>query len=162
MSMRGHLTKRNKAIVERATGPILKKWQERVARLLGKYEYTGTDHVLAAYMQEAEELFVEQAKELAMVAGGECGPVEMATLSSACAQHGIGMFLLHAGRNQEVCTTHDGLTLLRAGSQMVEQARASMMQALTLSMTVAKHRAPDRSDPLAAFMTVPSADDPAR
>ena len=140
-------------------GP-LGRWKTRAGRLVAVMWNPKTQKEFKPFLEEAQEWLEGACTQLALAAGGVCGPIEMNALATAAWQTAYARYWMHLASEDP-----SNLRLFETASRVADAARANSLAAYDIAVRLSRNKGGDAADPLAKFeaavqvrttLTVPS------
>jgi hypothetical protein len=130
-------------------GPVGESWKKRAGRLVAVMWNTKTQKEFKPFLEEAQEWLEGACMQLAVSAGGVCGPIEMNALATAAWQTAYARYWMHMASENPA-----DMKLFETASRVADAARSNSLAAYDIAVRLARSRPSDSADPLAALIDV--------
>jgi hypothetical protein len=124
-------------------------WKKRAGRLVAVMWNAKTQREFKPFLEEAQEWLEGACIQLAMAAGGVCGPIEMNALATAAWQTAYARYWMHLATEDP-----SDLKKFETASRVADAARANSLAAYDIAVRLSKAKPNDGADPLAKFTEV--------
>jgi len=131
-------------------------WKRRAGRLIGKMNNAKAHAEFRPFLAEAQEWLASACEQLALAAGGQCGPIEANALATAAWQTAYARYWMHKATENPADTK-----LFETASRVADAARANSLAAYDIAVRLHRHK-PANNDPLAFIEAQDRALPPAR